>query len=137
MVYWLDNEGEPWSPVGIPFSRKVYLTGGSGASNAVATSAMHALPLILKGRDDILAVDETFVIHALLHSSPGHSTSHSTVEIPSSTGFKEMYEALLATVGHEYGILTGQFITPEEWDNLQSVPIHATWALIFPGSLPS
>jgi hypothetical protein len=53
--------------------------------------------------------------------------------MPSSTAFKEMYEALLETVGDDYGALTGQFITRVEWGNLYrdgdhlDVPIHATW----------
>lgn len=94
---------------------------------------MRALAPILKCRDDILAVKEAFLIQAIVRSSTGHYARYSTEVTPSSTVFKEMYDAILDTVGHEYGVLTGQFITREEWKNLYrdddhlGVPIHATW----------
>jgi hypothetical protein len=53
--------------------------------------------------------------------------------MPSSTVLKEMQEALLETVGDDYGVLTDQFITPVERGNLYrdddylDVPIRAKW----------
>jgi hypothetical protein len=76
---------------------------------------MAAGRLLLSCREEILGLREMFALHALVECAPGQYVFDRTELIQSSASFKGAYESLLTVIGPGYGVLSGQFITPEQW----------------------
>jgi hypothetical protein len=121
---------QQWQPTTNLFASKIEPFLNRDLPPGLSDIYPESITSILNCRRQLLEREEIFVLNVMLEISPERYQRYNTPVSRSSTSLREVYNELLAFIGPEFGELTGQFLTVEEWSDVSGEdPRGQLWLL--------
>jgi hypothetical protein len=124
----LQQELQQWKPeIGL-LAPKVEPVLSDNFPLDIADRYKTAVAPILNCRRQLLEREEVFILNAVLQVEAERYVRYDTARAYMRTPLRIVYNDLLAAIGTRYGELTGQFLIPQEWEDIAGDnPRGALW----------